>query len=119
MVLPNKRLTPGDLLPAVRRVFEVSAGNITDIERTWRPESGAPVFTMNGRYQARGWTEWTQGFQFGSSLLQFDATDDRAFLELGRSRTVEPHGAASDAHGRARSRLQQRLDLRHALAPHA
>ncbi len=94
MILPNETLTPGDLLPAVRRVFELSAGKIQDIERTWRPESGAPVFTVNGRYHARGWTEWTQGFQFGSALLQFDATDDRAFLEVGRSRTVErmaPH----------------------------
>ena len=45
-------------------------------------------------YQSRGWTEWTQGFQFGASLLQFDATGDREFLELGRSRTLErmaPH----------------------------
>ena len=24
---------------------------------------GAPVFTVDGRYTARGWTEWTQGFQ--------------------------------------------------------
>ena len=58
------------------------------------PADGAPVFTVKGRYQARGWTEWTQGFQFGSALLQFDAEGDAAFLELGRSRTVErmaPH----------------------------
>src|SRR5262249_12615571 len=36
----------------------------------------------------------TQGFQFGSSLLQFDATGESDFLELGRARTVErmaPH----------------------------
>jgi len=94
MILPSKRLTSADLLPSCRRVFELSAGKIQDIERTWRPADGAPVFTKNGRYHARGWTEWTQGFQFGSSLLQFDATGDRAFLELGRSRTIErmaPH----------------------------
>ena len=34
------------------------------------------MFTVEGRYHARGWTEWTQGFQFGSALLQFDATGD-------------------------------------------
>ena len=42
----------------------------------------------------RGWTEWTQGFQFGSALLQFDATGDKEFLEIGRRNTVEkmaPH----------------------------
>ncbi|MEP6592931.1 MAG: glycosyl hydrolase, partial [Acidobacteriota bacterium] len=37
---------------------------------------------------------WTEGFQFGSALLQFDATADEEFLALGRARTVErmaPH----------------------------
>ena len=89
MILPADKLTAADLMPAVRRVFELSAGKLRDIERTWKPEDGAPVFTVNGRYHARGWTDWTQGFQFGSALLQFDATGEDEFLELGRSRTVE------------------------------
>ena len=87
-------MSPRDLMPKVTRLFELSATKIRSIEDSWRPEDGAPVFTVQGRYQARGWTEWTQGFQFGSALLQFDATGDAAFLELGRSRTVErmaPH----------------------------
>src|SRR5438132_12851925 len=86
--------SPRDLLPKIARLFALSAHKIRSIERTWRPDAGAPVFTVNGRYEARGWTEWTQGFQFGSALLQFDATGEREFLELGRSRTVErmaPH----------------------------
>ena len=90
----DRRLTPTDLLPNITRAFEVSAAKIKSIERSWQPADGAPVFTVNGRYQARGWTEWTQGFQFGSAILQFDATGDRAFLELGRTRTIErmaPH----------------------------
>ena len=69
-------------------MFALSAAKIRAIEDTWQPEAGAPVFTVDGRYVARGWTEWTQGFQFGAAILQFDATDDRAFLDLGRSRTV-------------------------------
>ena len=44
---------------------------------------------MKGRYATRGWTEWTQGFQYGSAVLQFDAKGDEAFLEIGRSKTVE------------------------------
>src|SRR3954454_23153938 len=90
----DRTRAPGDLLPRIQRVFEISAGKILSIENTWKPEDGAPVFTVEGRYRARGWTDWTQGFQFGSALLQFDATGDRAFLELGRSRTIErmsPH----------------------------
>jgi len=90
----DRQRTASDLVPSVDRLFDLSAPKIDAIERTWRPEDGAPVFTVKGRYQARGWTEWTQGFQFGSALLQFDATGDRAFLDLGRSRTIErmaPH----------------------------
>jgi unsaturated chondroitin disaccharide hydrolase len=93
-MIVDRRRSPRDLLPKIDRLFELSAHKIRSIEDTWRPEDGAPVFTVDGRYRARGWTEWTQGFQFGSALLQFDATGDSAFLELGRSRTFErmaPH----------------------------
>ena len=86
--------TPSSLLPKIDRLFELSAAKIHSIEQSWNPADGSPVFTVGGRYTARGWTDWTQGFQFGSALLQFDATGDRQFLELGRSRTVErmaPH----------------------------
>jgi hypothetical protein len=90
----TRHLTPRDLLPKIDRMFELSAGKIHSLETSWPAAAGAPVFTVNGRYQSRGWTEWTQGFQFGSAILQFDATGDRQFLDLGRSRTVErmaPH----------------------------
>jgi len=88
MILGSER-RPHELLPKIDRLFELSAGKIAAIERTWNPNDGAPVFTVDGRYRARGWTEWTEGFQFGSALLQFDATGERAFLDLGRSRTAE------------------------------
>jgi unsaturated chondroitin disaccharide hydrolase len=94
MIRIDRQRSARDLLPRIERLFAVSAGKIRSIEATWKPEDGAPVFTVQGRYEARGWTEWTQGFQFGSALLQFDATDDAEFLELGRSRTLErmsPH----------------------------
>ncbi len=89
MITIDRERTAADLLPAIDHLFELSAKKIRAIEDTWRVEDGAPVFTIAGRYRSRGWTDWTQGFQFGSALLQFDATGDTAFLELGRSRTVE------------------------------
>jgi unsaturated chondroitin disaccharide hydrolase len=92
---------PQDLLRAIDRVFELSARKIRAIERQWDPAAGAPVFTVAGRYQARGWTEWTQGFQFGSAVLQYDATGEREFLDLGRSRTIErmaPHLTHTGVH---------------------
>ncbi len=85
---------PRELLPRIQRVFDISAGKILSIEESWKPDDGAPVFTVNGRYQARGWTEWTQGFQFGAAILQYDASGDESFLDLGRARTHErmaPH----------------------------
>jgi len=92
---------PADLLPAIDRMFSLSGRKIHLVEESWLPQDGAPVFTIGGCYTSRGWTEWTQGFQFGSALLQYDATGDRAFLELGRSRTLErmaPHLSATGVH---------------------
>jgi hypothetical protein len=84
----------GALAPKVRRLFELSAVKIRSLESAWATDKGSPVFTVGGRYTSRGWTEWTQGFQFGGAILQYDATGDPEFLEIGRSRTVEvmaPH----------------------------
>jgi hypothetical protein len=83
------RLTAKQLAPKARRLFDLSAGKILAIEKTWNPAHGTPVFTVKGRYTTRGWTEWTQGFQFGSALLQFDATGDERFLDIGRRKTIE------------------------------
>lgn len=47
------------------------------------------MFTVAGQYSTRGWTEWTQGFQYGSSILQFDITGEKAFLESAKRKTVE------------------------------
>jgi hypothetical protein len=97
----NTRRTAADLLPSIARLFELSAAKIRALEARWKPADGAPVFTAAGRYVSRGWTEWTQGFQFGSPLLQFDATGDPWFLELGRSRTLErmaPHVTHAGVH---------------------
>jgi unsaturated chondroitin disaccharide hydrolase len=88
MIDLRSELSPAALLPKLRRLFELSAAKIRSIEDTWSPADGSPVCTVDGRYASRGWTEWTQGFQFGSAILQFDATGDAPFLEIGRSRTV-------------------------------
>lgn len=85
----DNSVTAASLEASVRRLFELSAQKIRSLESQWNPSAGAPVFTVGGRYTSRGWTEWTQGFQFGGAILQFDATGDREFLEIGRSRTVE------------------------------
>jgi unsaturated chondroitin disaccharide hydrolase len=85
----DSSLTPKKLIPKIERMFQLSARKILDLEKTWRPNDGTPVFTVKGRYTSRGWTEWTQGFQYGSALLQFDASGDDQFLDIGRDNTVQ------------------------------
>jgi hypothetical protein len=100
MIIDNT-LTAASLEGAIERLFEASAAKIRSIEQSWDLAAGAPVFTVDGRYTSRGWTEWTQGFQFGSSILQFDATGEAEFLNIGRQRTVEvmaPHLTHTGVH---------------------
>src|SRR5262249_14611905 len=90
----DKDITPKTLLPRIQRLFDLSAQKILNLEKSWPVGKGAPVFTVRGKYTSRGWTEWTQGFQYGSALLQYEATGDKGFLELGRRKTIEvmaPH----------------------------
>lgn len=97
MLKIDSTICAADLLLAVEKVFTLSAEKLLAIEKTWPTANGTPVFTVKGKYTSRGWTEWTQGFQFGSAILQFDATDEPSFLELGRTKTVN-HMAAHVSH---------------------
>jgi unsaturated chondroitin disaccharide hydrolase len=73
----------------VHRLFEVAASKTIELNRRWSPESGAPVFTSGGKYTARAWTQWTQGFQYGNALLCFDVTGDSELLRIGREHTLK------------------------------
>ena len=89
MIALNQSLTPSNLASDIRKLWEASAPKILSIDVSEVPGSATPVFTVKGRYTARGWTEWTQGFVYGSAILQYDATGDEKFLTLGRDRTRE------------------------------
>jgi len=94
MIHINAELQPGHLSQKLNRFWELSGEKINLIEKQYDVSKGSPVFTVAGTYSTRGWTEWTQGFQYGSSILQFDATGDKNFLDIGRSKTLEvmaPH----------------------------
>ena len=81
-------LQPTDLKESIKRLWELSGEKIQFIETDYDASQGSPVFTVRGKYTSHGWTEWTQGFQYGSSILQFDATGDERFLDIGRAHTV-------------------------------
>ncbi|MDO8544985.1 MAG: glycosyl hydrolase [Opitutaceae bacterium] len=84
----NATLTPQRLQKKTARVFELAGQKIRAVDAVWDPTKGTPVFTVKGRYTSRGWTEWTQGFQFGMAFLHFDGTGDADMLRLGREKTV-------------------------------
>ncbi len=94
MLRIKNELKPKDLQTKLQHFWELSAHKIHLIENNYDTSKGSPVFTVQGKYTTRGWTEWTQGFQYGSAILQFDATGEKSFLETGRKNTVErmaPH----------------------------
>lgn len=89
MIKIRPDLTPASFLPKLEKFWQASAPKILSIDADEKPGSATPVFTVKGKYTAMGWTEWTQGFVYGSAILQYDATGDEQFLKLGRDRTVE------------------------------
>ena len=97
MIEIDRTIQPDDLSDKLERMWHLSGRKILSIEQSCTPEAGTPVFTIGGRYTAQGWTEWTQGFQFGSAILQFDATGDQQFLHIGRENTVR-HMASHVTH---------------------
>src|SRR5579872_7464816 len=88
MLRIDHTLTPEAMLPLVERLFELSAGKIRAIAEDFEDSPGSPVFTVHGSYVGRDWTEWTEGFHYGSALLQYDATGDAWFLQWAKAKTV-------------------------------
>ena len=101
MITIDSTIDARQLLAPVERLLSLSASKIMSLRATWDPSGGSPVFTVGGIYTSRGWTDWTQGFMFGSALLQFDATGEKEFLEIGRTGTLAhmaPHLSATGVH---------------------
>ncbi|GAA5522590.1 glycoside hydrolase family 88 protein [Aliifodinibius salicampi] len=87
-------LVAEDLQELLNRFWKLSGQKIRLIRDEYDTAKGSPVFTKRGKYTSRGWTEWTQGFQFGSEILQYDVTDDTEFLDMAREATINemaPH----------------------------
>ncbi|MBT8333822.1 MAG: glycoside hydrolase family 88 protein, partial [Deltaproteobacteria bacterium] len=94
MLIIDTEISPSQLDNKLNTLFELAAQKIVALENSWDVSLGTPVFTIKGTYTSRGWTEWTQGFQFGCAILLFDATDEAKFLEYGRNSTIRhmaPH----------------------------
>jgi hypothetical protein len=87
-------LSPESLTEKLKNFWHLAAEKVHLLEAAYNPSDGSPVFTIKGKYTSRGWTEWTQGFQYGIPLLVFSATGDLEMLEIGKKNTLErmaPH----------------------------
>ncbi len=82
-------IVPKDLSQQISRFWDISAQKIHHIEKHYDESKGSPVFTVAGKYSTMGWTEWTQGFQYGSSILQYDATGEENMLELSKKNVLK------------------------------
>ena len=101
MITINNELKVKDLENQLQRLWQLSGEKINLINKNYDQSKGTPVYTVEGRYTTRGWTEWTQGFQFGSAILQYDASGDKQFLDYGRKQTVNamaPHISHTGVH---------------------
>jgi unsaturated chondroitin disaccharide hydrolase len=84
-MLLDRSITVQQLQPNTLRVAALAAQKTTQLLHRWKHSDGAPVITVAGRYTSRNWTQWTQGFLYGSGLLAFEMTDDRELLDLSRN----------------------------------
>ncbi len=94
MIDIDLNITPAELKDRLERMWQVSAGKIRSIASDNHSPADPPVVTVEGKYQSRPWTHWTQGFVVGSALLQYDAAGEQEFLTLGREATrdtMAPH----------------------------
>jgi unsaturated chondroitin disaccharide hydrolase len=84
----NQTLKAKDLSPAVERTLQLASEKTLRLSRRWKVSDGAPVMTVAGRYTARSWTQWTQGFQYGNALICFELTGDRDLLTMAQRHVV-------------------------------
>jgi hypothetical protein len=111
----DEKLTPGDLSKAANQVIALAGEKARALDRVWDPSRGTPVFTAAGKYTSRGWTEWTQGFQYGIAILAFDGLGEDDLLELGRGKTLKhmaPHVSHVGVHDHGFNNLSTYGNLR-------
>lgn len=78
----NAQLKPEHLTEKINILWSLSGDKLKSMSSSLKGTKGSPVVTVDGKYTPRNWTDWTQGFQFGSELFQYDATGDSYFLDL-------------------------------------
>jgi len=87
-------------VPAVARMWTLSARKIEGLEERWNPRSArrcSPCVPLHG---ARLKPTGRRAFQFGSACCSSTPPASATSCTMGRERTVFAHGPARDPHGR-------------------
>ena len=98
------------LQPKLEKVFDLAKKKIERIDAEYDEAKGSPVFTVEGKYTTRGWTEWTEGFRYGIAILHFDATGDETSSNRELQNKEACHQVSTD--GVRRPRLLTTFPLR-------
>ncbi len=101
MIDIQEKLEPQGLQPLFNTFWKLSGNKLQSIEQEFDFAKGSPVFTVNGRYTTRGWTDWTMGFLYGSALLQYEADRNPEFLDMairGIRERMAPHLTHTGVH---------------------
>ena len=92
---------PVDFLDKLDKFWDLSGQKIRLIETYYNEAQGSPVFTVEGKYSTRGWTEWTLGFQYGSAIIQYDAAGYEKTLVNAKEKILKkmaPHISHTGVH---------------------
>src|ERR1700722_5867160 len=111
----DRSITPSDLAKPLTRLFELAARKTAALDKRWDTSRGTPVFTVAGKYTTRGWTEWTQGFQYGCGVLAFDATGGQSLVKPAREKIkalMTPHVTHFGVHDHGFNNLSTYGNLR-------
>lgn len=85
----NYKIELKDFGPKLESFWDLATVKIALIEKNFDGKRGSPVVTAGGIYKPKGWTEWTQGFQYGIPILVFDVTEDKRSLSLVKQKIIE------------------------------
>ena len=85
----NEKITPQELTPAIRLVVELASEKTLRFDRRWNEPGCAPVITVNGRYTARSWTQWTQGLPVRERSALLELGGDAELLAIARRHVVD------------------------------
>ncbi len=90
-----------DLAAGTEKVIKTGLKSTRRLINRQNPSEGTPVFTVQGEYTSRGWTEWTQGFQFGNALYLYEASGEKDMLQWGKAEILSrmtPHLTHTGVH---------------------